>query len=204
MNFKQINSKFRAFVNKHSAAVTVAAILLALGSAAMLAMRLKGAPEPTGWSATVAYYYDLSTGKLFSGAIEHIPPILVPGAPADARPMGVQAYVFACRDCGEAEDRYVGYLEIFNSDAYDHLATIISKREQLQLTPAQAVEHARMSTEESTVVRDGRLIAKPEPTEPGKAIFVPFHSEAGEQIIRQAAENCGEGRQAMPCHPPAP
>jgi len=58
------------------------------------------------------YFYDVGSGELYSEAVETSPPTTAPSGSE-----GVRAFVFACNDCDDASDRFIGYLRKF-SDAY--------------------------------------------------------------------------------------
>jgi hypothetical protein len=57
------------------------------------------------------YYYDLNTGEVFED-ISHPGPIETPSGLYQGMPAGVRVVMFACRDCGDETDRYVGWLEV--------------------------------------------------------------------------------------------
>ncbi len=57
------------------------------------------------------YFYDLNTGELFED-LSGLGPIETPSGLHEGMPAGVRAVVFACRDCGDEADRYVGWLEV--------------------------------------------------------------------------------------------
>ena len=57
------------------------------------------------------YFYDLNTGELFED-LSGLGPIETPSGLHERMPAGVRAVVFACRDCGDEADRYVGWLEV--------------------------------------------------------------------------------------------
>ena len=57
------------------------------------------------------YFYDLNTGEVFED-VSRPGPIETASGPHAGMPAGVRAVVFACRDCGDEADRYVGWLEV--------------------------------------------------------------------------------------------
>lgn len=61
-------------------------------------------------SAKDAYWYDVDTGELFGHAAV-LPPIEAPSGGE-----GVRAYLFACNDCDDKSDRFIGYLERYSEE----------------------------------------------------------------------------------------
>jgi hypothetical protein len=59
----------------------------------------------------IQYFYDLNTGELFED-LSGLGPIETPSGLHEGMPAGVRAVMFACRDCGDEADRYVGWLEV--------------------------------------------------------------------------------------------
>ena len=57
------------------------------------------------------YFYDLNSGEVFED-ISRPGPIETSSGTYQGMPAGVRAVMFACRDCGDESDRYVGWLEV--------------------------------------------------------------------------------------------
>src|SRR3569623_1021682 len=83
------------------------------------------------------YYYDLNTDKVFTFRIHDIPPISVPGAPTDAKPTGARAFIFACNDCNDPKDRYIGWVEFYTPAAIARLRESATQPTSTQATPTQ-------------------------------------------------------------------
>jgi hypothetical protein len=109
--------KLRDWMNNNSAVVTIGAVVLLIGALAAIIFQMK----PSGYGPRVidVYYFDLNTQKLFTAKSDQIPPIETPSGPVPGigAPAGVRAYVFACNDCGNESDRFVGWLEMYTPEA---------------------------------------------------------------------------------------
>ena len=77
-------------------------------------------PPPSTDAPHRAYFFDLTTGKLFTGMSDRLPPVEVrSGDHVDGMPAGVRAYVFSCGNCGDEQSRTIGYLETFTPKVRD-------------------------------------------------------------------------------------
>jgi len=101
----------RRWINKHSSIVTVisvAVLILALGWIVQ-EVRFRwnrSAVIPDAW------FYDLNTGQLFRAKSNGLPPIAAPSGPLpNGKHAGVRAKVFACGDCSDPSNRFIGWLE---------------------------------------------------------------------------------------------
>ena len=101
----------RRWINKHSSIVTVisvAVLILALGWIVQ-EVRFRwnrSAVIPDAW------FYDLNTGQLFRAKSNGLPPIAAPSGPLpNGEHAGVRAKVFACGDCSDPSNRFIGWLE---------------------------------------------------------------------------------------------
>src|SRR5690606_22803013 len=90
--------KFRDWLNKRSAIVTVLAVVVLIAALGFIIMQARGKPYRP--QIVPVYYYDLGSGKLFTAMSDQIPPIQSDsGSGPGGMPQGVRAYVYACGDC---------------------------------------------------------------------------------------------------------
>jgi hypothetical protein len=69
-------------------------------------------PAPPPKRTGQVWYYDLNTGKLFTGRIDDIAPIDAPSGPTPAgQQAGVKAYVFSYGNCSNESERFVAWVE---------------------------------------------------------------------------------------------
>lgn len=107
----------RRWVNRHSSVVTVlsiVAMLVAFGWIVQesLSYWRRASPVPDVW------YYDLNTGRLFRGPGNALPPIDAPSGPLpNGENAGVRAKVFACGDCEDPTNRFIGWIEKLTAEA---------------------------------------------------------------------------------------
>jgi len=103
--------QLRDFLNNNSAIVTILAVVLLIVALGAIVMQLGGGAG--GARVIDVYYYDLDTGEVFEAGSDVVPPIQSPsGNPTG----GVRAYVFACNDCNNEADRFVGFLEMYRPE----------------------------------------------------------------------------------------
>lgn len=96
------------------------------------------------------FYYDLSSGKVFAGPSDALPPIETPSrAKINGQPAGVRAHVLSCGDCNDPKQRYVGYLETYTEE-----------RKQAMLDPMSSFKNRSgkpMGADEGHLVARGNL-----------------------------------------------
>jgi hypothetical protein len=150
--------------------------------------------------AVNGYYYDLNTDQVFVARVRDLPPIAVPGAPTDAKPTGARAFVFACNDCNDPKDRYIGWIEVYTPEAISKL--IGAAREPAATQPSSTQPMLMLSMSEMEV---GHLIGKPDPSDPHwKDKLVGFVSDEGNAILQASQSRCGPGVIPRNCMPPQP
>ena len=182
--------KVRAWINRHSAAVTAASLACIVG--AMVAIVRQTKPPPTEPVRTLGYFYDLATDEIFVERTSLIPPINVPGANPETQPSGVRAFIFACSDCADPNDRFLAWVETYTPEGK-------LRQEQNQ---------ARDSTDNFPPIGPrhgdrGHLVAKPDPDNPNwKTNWIPYYSDEGSQIISRPQDHCTEQLIATICNPP--
>lgn len=147
--------KLRDWMNNNSAVVTVGAVVILILSLGYIVWSSKSG----GYGPRVidVYYYDLNTNKLFTAKSDQIPPIETESGPVQGSnaPAGVRAYVFACNDCSDEADRFIGWLEMYTPDAKAILSQPPAE------TPEQAAEREQRQYE---VWESGQLVRAPDGT----------------------------------------
>jgi len=152
-------------------------VLVIAGVSLFRQMRHADPPSPSK-----AWFYDLNTGKLFSGPAGALPPVVAPSGPLpDGTPAGVQAHVYSCTDCAEAT-RYIAYLETSTASARERQLAAQQSKE-----PLPAV---------SFMPGEGILVKRP-----GDKDWVERNSSDGQQILRELSQPCGSDKYARSCWP---
>ena len=101
---------FREWVNKNAAVASIGAA--ALCGIALVVMVTQGAGNSRDINIErPAYYYDLTTEKIFTDSMDKIPPITSPDGNE-----AVRVHLFSCGECTE-EERFVGYYEKYTDEA---------------------------------------------------------------------------------------
>lgn len=109
----------REFANNNSAIVTLGAVVLLVIALGAIIMQTRGG----GGSGIIdVYYYDLSTGQLFTGPSNQLAPIEAPSGPYNGKPGGVRAFVFSCTDCDDESTHFIGWLDMYTPEAKEALA----------------------------------------------------------------------------------
>ena len=110
--------QLREWMNNNSAATTVGAVVLLLVALAILLNEF-GLFGSGGATNMKSYYFDVKTGKVFTGdASDPYPPIAAPSGPNN----GVLAYMFSCSDCSTSH--FLGYLEKYTPAAKKKLESL--------------------------------------------------------------------------------
>lgn len=164
----------RDFLNNNSALVTILAVVLLIVALGFIVMQLGGGGNRV--RTIPVYYYDLDTGELFERESDTIPPVETSSGEMN----GVRAFVFACNDCSDESDRFVGYLEMFTQEA----------KEILEMAPEDRPEDVPYDFYES-----GRLVKTPESDR-----WFEANSPQGFQIMESVREQCPDG-DPQPCYP---
>ncbi len=145
--------KLRDWMNNNSAVVTVGAVVVLILSLGYIVWSSRG--RSYGPRVIDVYFYDLNTNQLFTAKSDQIPPIETASGPVpgSGAPAGVRAYVFACNDCSDENDRFVGWLEMYTPEAKAVLTQPPSE------SPEQAAEREMRMYE---MYESGQLIKAPE------------------------------------------
>jgi hypothetical protein len=200
MNIKQIQAKYREWINKNSALTTILAVVFLVGALVAIVFQLK--PRTYNIPEIDAYYYDLENDKLFVARLKDLPPIAVPGTPPGNQPKGARAFVFACHDCADEKDRYIGWIELYTPEAKEKLTTAARGS-----TPegGDTNQPAPMAPDVMFMqtMEQGHLIARPDPAnkEWKSKGFFEFMSDSGNKIMQESQQRCGEGVIPRNCMP---
>lgn len=133
-------------------------------------------PQTTIEVPDSAYFYDLGTGKLFSGPLNEIGPIEPPSKSSlpSGQPAGVRAMVYSCGSCDG--ERFIGYLYLW--------------------PPEERAKPANRRLEHNSVVAAVEKQGEP-------ALQVTWFArtdEAAEPILNFAQKKCGS-RAVVVCAP---
>jgi len=123
---------------------------------------------------SLVYYYDRNTGRLFEAPEDSPALIETASGPFRGRPAGALASVFACGDCGDPAQRFVGYLTVPEEVARKH-------GEKIAGTPPSD---------------EGQVVI----CRPGEDRWVYLGTPEGEAIAGEAVRRC-RGQAPNPCRP---
>lgn len=181
----------RHWINRNSTTATLVAISALVASLAYIATGVRDAPKP---AQVDVYYYDLNTGELFVDTSEQFAPIESPSGPLliagrnTGDPAGVRAHVFACYNCSDESERFIGWLESFTEEA-----RFAADDPSMYAGGDDEGQHAFDVFEQGHLIRDV-----------DQANWVQRSSEAGFTLMEQAVRKCGVGEApARECFPAA-
>jgi hypothetical protein len=187
-----IRKKIDEVLYRSPAATLVLSGVVLLASSLFLYWQVTGTIAREGWKskASNAYYYDLSSNKLFVHIDSDVPPIVAPEQ-TEGDPMGVRAHVFSCGKCDEPSSLYVGFLEMYDpkTDAGKQFRIF----RELLASKGPSAEAA----EAEDKAEAGRLVSRGA----GES-WVQADSEAGQRVIANGARDCESGEAPKPCGPP--
>ncbi|MCX5661544.1 MAG: hypothetical protein NTW19_17840 [Planctomycetota bacterium] len=166
---------WRHWLLQHKGLVAAGAILLllAFGTGSWSVLR-------AGPYRREVWFYDLNTNTLFRAPLVAAP-IRTSSGPHEGAPAGVRAYVFACRDCGDADDRRAAFLERYAPEAQRAMDSLLARSTDVERVMKRATE------DESTVARQ-RFVKKPDG---GK--WVDAASAEAEEVTALDATRCPNG-----------
>lgn len=162
----------QSFIEKNRSAVVVVALVVLIVAIAILITRSGGTRTLDGY-----YFYDLSTGALFTQPMGTMPPVATE-AGAD---QGVRAFVMTCASC-DADERFIAYL------------TTLPEQVKQQIESGQTGNLSPGDLEGYNL-----LIATP-PASGESPVWVKYNAPAGEAIRKKVMGRC-TGRQPTACHP---
>lgn len=183
----------RETLNRNSALVTVAALVLLMVSLGLVFLRLGGSGGG-GAAVTELYFYDLSTGELFVADRDAVPPHDAPsgarvGYPWGEGPAGVRAQVFACGDCSDESAQFVAYVEAY------------PPRAQQALQEARSSNDPERAWELEAQVEGSTLIGALGPAGEPPARWVSMMSPESEAVLGNLHTRCSDGQRLTPCFP---
>jgi len=169
MAFRDIIQKNPAVTALVCASIVVVAVVMAVGNA-----RPRGSKPPDQ-----VWFYDLSTGRLFTTDRSAVPPITVDES------MAVRARVYGCNGCGEG-DRQVVIIEKYPDAAAEKL------REPLPVSASSRDIEAYEGRRDR--MRDELLLIAAPPQAPGGEIMWAPHTSPQAQTVRERVDDlCSDG-----------
>jgi hypothetical protein len=151
-------------------------VLLSMSLLSLWLQRDGGRPAGPGQ----AYYYDLTSGKLFSGPDDAIAPIDAPGGTGK----GVRAFVYSCEGC-EPDSLVVLKLQAMTLEARRVIVTARTDP-KMQDALVDAIQH-------------GVRVAAP-PTSGQEPVWLRPESSEAAALAKAIASHCG-GQTPQPCLP---
>jgi len=185
-------TKLLAAIRKHQ--LPIAIVLAVVVAAVLVPIAVKMLRNKPVAVEPMAYFYDLSTGKIFTRPITMAPPIAAPSgklAP-DGSLGGVRAHMMACGSCG-GTDMQVVYLERFNPEIKAKLDAAIAKfgKPINQLSVAARRDLDISSDDAGEEI--SRVSTTPE--------WVRADSPEAELIVAEARNRCPEDAPPVVCLP---
>ena len=189
MNVKQFQARYRAWVGLNRALITIVAAMLLFTAGVAIYFQLYPRRAAADYSA---FYYDLNNDVLFVANTRDVPPIMVPGQPANSPPAGALAFVYACRNCADDNDRYVGFIELYTPEAK-------------KMVLANGPDKPSLTVPDETytqTVEGGHLVARPDPKNPAwKKKLVGYLTGDGQRVIQDSQARCGADAVPRICSP---
>ncbi len=170
--------KLRTILDENPTVAIIGTVVVLVASLAAIAYTVW--PQPAIQPVDV-YFYDVDANQLFTASNNDLPPIKAPSGG-----MGVRAYVFACNDCDDPDDRFVAWLEMYTPEYKQAL------RNPRPVTP----ESDEPMIELGSVMEQGQLVRAPE--SPG---WVSHASQQGLAVMEKVQEQCEGGSPPNNCFP---
>ena len=167
-----------------------ASIALAIGIGGIVFYFNHG-PSVAGVLQRDVYVYDLSSDSLTTLPAGRYPPFDLPNRSApDGGPAGVLAHVFACSDCRNPKDRFIGYLETNSVELRDKLNEVTQHSPRGEIPPP-------LQAEFDEAIAQGRWVASPD----AKPLqWVRESSPQGATMQIDISNKCS-GSVPIPCNP---
>lgn len=176
--------RVREWMDKNSAAVTIAAVLILV--IALLNLYWCGDEGGSPGEAVDTYFWSVDKQELFLAKNDQIPPITAPEGG-----VGVRAYVYSCGDCSDAQSRFVGYVERYTDEYKDAMKKVREAAETGSQPPPEVMQFMEEDySKHREVSGDG-----------GKT-WHAANTEEGRNITDAVLKMCeGKGGKIKPCHP---
>ncbi len=111
-------TRFRRWLNSNSSIVTVISTVLLIFALGLIVQEAAELHRRSRTTVPDAWFYDLGTGQLFRAKSNVLPPIESPSGPLpNGEAAGVRAKVFACGDCDDPANRFIGWVEKLSPEA---------------------------------------------------------------------------------------
>ena len=161
-------NKLRNFLDENPTVGLLAALIVLGGSLAAIAFFIFGNKQ--GGTVVDIWFYDVDAKQLFVAKSNDLPPIQAPsGGP------GVKAYVFACNDCNDPDDRFIAWVEMYTPEYKDILLN----------PPPMDPENPDAGIDLSRIMDEGQLVAKPDSNK-----WTPSTSERAFALMSGLEERC--------------
>ncbi len=118
------------------------------------------------------YYYDTESGGLFSAPGGQIVPIKAPGG----KETGVRAYVYSCTSCQQKDERFIGWLEMYDPAVVKDLQETKAKDQPVSMLITLIQEERP----EGLLVADSQ---KPDQ-------WISIQSKDGMKLVNKAKDKC--------------
>jgi|GEM_PF-2299619 len=167
-----------------SPAMTAFVCLIVVSMAVVMAVRTSNPPAST--PPDHAWFYDVSTGRLFTIDRSAVPPITVDGS------MAVRARVYGCDGCGE-DDRHAVVIEKYPDVVAQKLREPLPADASSPKTEAYVGRRERMQVE-------SLLIAAPPQTPGDEIVWTPHVSPQAQTIRARLDDLCPDAAPEL-CEP---
>ena len=195
--------KLREWINRNSELTTIISVFLLVFALVVL---VKSIPRG-GRLITRCYFYDVVTGKLFSGPVNDLPPVQTPeGSMKNGVFAGVRANVFSCTSCDDASSRKIGYLETLTQEGRDAVeaqrAAVDANLRNSETDNKASVGMTQPAPDDTEMklmeaISKGRLVALPGDVEK----WFTIESEEGNNLVNSAIKSCPDGKYGIQCYP---
>jgi hypothetical protein len=185
----------REWLNNNAAVATVVAVVvLLLALLLLIGFNKAQSSKDKAASGIQTWYYDLGTGKRFTGPASERPPFKTDSGPEN----GVRLYMFACGDC--KNEQFEGFLEKLSDDAKKALeapAPPPAPAPGEHPTPGGTPPPWRPAPPRRTT-GEGKLVASLSNTN----TWFPMTSHEGQEIVQAVKTRCAGKGDLRPCPPP--
>ena len=195
MNVKMAQARVRKFLNEHHLICITLALAFVGLSIAAIAVQLS---DRSNSVAPTAFYYNLSTGKLFTASPDEPPPIRVPDSPTVN---AAEAFVFSCGSCADERERFVGYVVLYEPEAKKKLMEMVESNVAAGHDRALALLYATEQALSDPTIEEGHMIGRPGGDTKAKEVFYPIASAEGAAIKASPDSHCAKGQRAAVCVP---